>query len=117
LAVELFERGGTLLANELAPRVHNSGHWTIEGSATSQFSQHLRAITEQPLGSTATLGYAAMVNCLGEVAPADVVHTIDGATLHDYGKAARPGRKVGHITIVAASVEAREQRLAELAAV
>ena len=114
LAVELFERSGSLLANELAPRVHNSGHWTIEGSATSQFTQHLRAITGRPLGSTEMLGHAVMVNCLGTVPPADLVDTIEGATLHDYGKVARPGRKVGHITIVAASPEAREARLAEL---
>jgi 5-(carboxyamino)imidazole ribonucleotide synthase len=115
LAVELFECDGQLLANELAPRVHNSGHWTIEGSATSQFTQHLRAITGRSLGSTAVFGYAAMVNCLGVIPPVERVTAVEGATLHNYHKTPRAGRKVGHITIVAPSPEAREQRLVELA--
>jgi 5-(carboxyamino)imidazole ribonucleotide synthase len=115
IAVELFEReDGALVANELAPRVHNSGHWTIEGSATSQFEQHLRAITGRELGSTEMRGHAVMVNCLGEVPPAASVLAIDGAHLHDYGKEPRPGRKLGHITILAASASELDDRLTEL---
>lgn len=97
LALELFQQGDRLLANEFAPRVHNSGHWTIEGAETSQFENHLRAVAGLPLGSTRALGAAAMVNCIGALPPAPAVLAIDGAHLHDYGKSERPGRKVGHI--------------------
>jgi 5-(carboxyamino)imidazole ribonucleotide synthase len=99
LAVELFQVGDRLLANELAPRVHNSGHWTIEGANTSQFENHVRAVTGLPLGATGMRDYAAMVNLIGAIPdPADVLrhpHT----HLHLYGKEPRPGRKVGHITV------------------
>jgi 5-(carboxyamino)imidazole ribonucleotide synthase len=99
LAIELFQRGDDLLANEMAPRVHNSGHWTIEGAETSQFENHLRAILDLPLGSTAAVGHAVMLNLIGDIPPAgDVLH-IDNAHLHLYGKTPRPGRKVGHITL------------------
>ena len=100
LTVELFEtQDGRLLGNEMAPRVHNSGHWTIEGSETSQFENHIRAVTGRPLGSTAARGISAMVNLIGELPdPADVLR-IDGAHLHLYDKEPRPGRKVGHITV------------------
>jgi len=105
LAIEFFECGGELVANEMAPRVHNSGHWSIEGAATSQFENHLRAVMGLPLGSTATLGFSAMLNLIGEVPePAEVV-AIPDAHLHLYGKSLRPGRKVGHVTLRAVSFE------------
>lgn len=101
LALELFvdDGDGRLLANEIAPRVHNSGHWTIEGAETSQFEQHLRAVLGYPLGSTLARGYSAMVNLIGDLPDPAEVLAIPGAHLHLYGKAPRPGRKVGHITI------------------
>lgn len=102
LAVEFFQCGGELLANEFAPRVHNSGHWTIEGAETSQFENHLRAILGLPLGSTGPRGHYAMVNLIGTVPDPALVLAIPGAHLHDYGKARRPGRKVGHITVACA---------------
>jgi 5-(carboxyamino)imidazole ribonucleotide synthase len=114
LAVELFEHDGALVANELAPRVHNSGHWTIEGAQTSQFEQHLRAVLGWPLGSCEPRGASAMVNCLGAMPDRKSLLAIDGAHLHDYGKAPRPGRKVGHITVVADTPEARDDRLADV---
>jgi 5-(carboxyamino)imidazole ribonucleotide synthase len=101
LAVELFDVGGELLANEIAPRVHNSGHWTIEGALTSQFENHVRAVLGWPLGATAARGPSAMVNCIGVMPSRDAVLAISGAHLHDYGKAPRPGRKLGHITVIA----------------
>ena len=88
LALELFVCGDDLLANEFAPRVHNSGHWTIEGSATSQFENHLRAVMNQPLGSTASVGHAGMINLIGDIP--DAVRSLERGVLHDYGKA--PGR-------------------------
>jgi 5-(carboxyamino)imidazole ribonucleotide synthase len=112
--VELFETDDALLANELAPRVHNSGHWTIEGARTSQFENHLRAILGLPLGSTDAIGVAAMVNCIGLMPDPTAVLAIDGAHLHDYGKAARPGRKLGHVTITAADEASLTPSLAQL---
>ena len=114
LAVELFDHDGTLLANELAPRVHNSGHWTIEGSETSQFTQHLNAILGAPLGNTEPRGHAAMVNCIGTMPEPSAISAINGAYLHDYEKEPRPGRKLGHVTIVATTEQEREERLSEL---
>lgn len=103
LAVELFQVGGELLVNEMAPRVHNSGHWTIEGAETSQFENHLRAVAGLPLGSTASVGGSVMINLIGGWPdPADVL-AIPGAHLHLYGKKPRPNRKVGHITVRADS--------------
>lgn len=100
LAVEFFELDdGTLLANEFAPRVHNSGHWTIEGAETSQFENHLRAILALPLGSTAPRGHAAMLNIIGEWPDRDALLRIPGLRLHDYDKAPKPGRKIGHVTL------------------
>jgi 5-(carboxyamino)imidazole ribonucleotide synthase len=101
LAVELFEVGGELLANEIAPRVHNSGHWTIEGAVTSQFENHVRAVLGWPLGSTAARGPSAMVNCIGAMPSRHDILAIPGAHLHDYGKSPRRGRKLGHVTVVA----------------
>jgi 5-(carboxyamino)imidazole ribonucleotide synthase len=116
LAIELFELDGKLLANEMAPRVHNSGHWTIEGAVTSQFENHLRAVCGFPLGSTTTLGHSAMLNLIGETpAPADVL-AIPDAHLHLYGKSPRPGRKLGHVTLHANSARHLAEQLAALPA-
>jgi 5-(carboxyamino)imidazole ribonucleotide synthase len=106
LALELFVTGNELLANEFAPRVHNSGHWSIEGSETSQFENHLRAILDLPLGSTASTGHAGMVNLIGEIS--DATRAIGIGVLHDYGKAPRAGRKLGHVTVVADTAEQRD---------
>lgn len=114
LAIEFFERDGHLLANEMAPRVHNSGHWTIEGAEVSQFENHLRAITGWPLGSTATVGYSAMVNLIGTLPDLRTVLAMDNVHLHLYGKAPRPNRKLGHITLRTTSQEARDAGLARL---
>jgi 5-(carboxyamino)imidazole ribonucleotide synthase len=114
LAVELFDVAGMLFANEIAPRVHNSGHWTIEGAETSQFENHLRAVLGWPLGSTAPRDHSAMVNCIGEMPDRDSVLAIPGAHLHDYGKSPRPNRKVGHVTVVAPTVQELESRLDRL---
>jgi 5-(carboxyamino)imidazole ribonucleotide synthase len=111
LTVELFEHDGELLVNELAPRVHNSGHWTIEGADTSQFENHLRAVLGWPLGSTAVRGSAAMVNCIGALPDRDAILAIPGAHLHDYGKSSRRGRKVGHVTVTAADDATRAARV------
>ena len=100
LTVEFFATKSGLVANEIAPRVHNSGHWTIEGAETSQFENHLRAVLGWPLGSARVRGHAAMLNILGRMPPRDALLSIPGAHLHDYGKAPRPGRKVGHCTLV-----------------
>ena len=110
LALELFVRGDSLLANEFAPRVHNSGHWTIEGAATSQFENHLRAIAGLPLGSTSGLAHAGMINLIGEI-PGEAREPGHGQ-LHDYGKEPRPGRKLGHITVVADTAAERDELVA-----
>ena len=98
-AVELFCKDGELLANELAPRVHNSGHWTIEGSETSQFENHLRAVLGLPLGDTRMIGHACMLNWIGTMPEAAPVLSEPGGHWHDYGKEPRAGRKVGHATL------------------
>ncbi len=100
LAVEFFVANGKLLANEMAPRVHNSGHWTIEGSETSQFENHLRAIAGMELGSTRSRA-TVMLNCIGTMPPEAETAAYPGLFRHDYGKEARPGRKVGHLTFPA----------------
>ena len=102
-ALELFLRDGELLANEMAPRVHNSGHWTIEGSETSQFQNHLRAVLGLPLGDTRMLGHACMLNWIGEMPDPSAVLREPGGHWHDYGKHTREGRKVGHATLRADS--------------
>jgi 5-(carboxyamino)imidazole ribonucleotide synthase len=104
-ALELFCRDGLLLANELAPRVHNSGHWTIEGSETSQFQNHLRAVLGLPLGDTRMVGRACMLNWIGAMPDAAPVLGEAGGHWHDYGKAPRAGRKVGHATLRAESAD------------
>ena len=100
LALELFQRGDELLANEMAPRVHNSGHWTQDGARTSQFENHLRAVCGFPLGSCEPNGHAGMLNLIGRVPPAGRVLAIPGARLHLYDKEPRPGRKLGHVNAV-----------------
>lgn len=114
LAIELFQVGNELLANEMAPRVHNSGHWTIEGAETSQFENHLRAILGLPLGSTAAVGHSAMTNLIGSTPDPAALLAVPGAHLHLYDKAARPGRKLGHITLRADSPTVLVERLARL---
>jgi 5-(carboxyamino)imidazole ribonucleotide synthase len=110
LTIEFFVRRGRLIANEMAPRVHNSGHWTIEGAITSQFENHLRAILGLPLGATRARGFSAMVNLVGEMPPRGRLLSLAGVHLHDYGKIARPGRKMGHCTVVEPSAAARDAR-------
>ncbi|HEY7270218.1 MAG TPA: 5-(carboxyamino)imidazole ribonucleotide synthase [Dehalococcoidia bacterium] len=114
LAIELFEDDGRLLANEMAPRVHNSGHWTIEGAETSQFENHLRAICGLTLGSIETRGHSAMVNLIGAVPDSDAVLAIAGTHLHLYGKEPRAGRKLGHVTVRANDAPAIEISLTKL---
>ena len=103
LAIELFEVDGRLVANEMAPRVHNSGHWTIEGAVSSQFENHLRAIAGLPLGSTAAHGRATMTNLIGTMPEPAELLARDGAHVHLYDKEPQPGRKLGHVTVVAAN--------------
>ena len=114
LCMEFFEVDGELLANEMAPRVHNSGHWSIEGAVTSQFENHLRAVLGFPLGSTAVMGFSAMVNLIGELPEAQDVLKVANTHLHFYGKEPRPGRKVGHVTVRADQLEKLRGRLQEL---
>lgn len=99
LALELFEVQGQLVANEFAPRVHNSGHWTIEGAETSQFENHLRAILDLPLGVTTPRGNSAMVNFIGGLPKTEDILAIPHAHLHLYDKSPRKGRKVAHATV------------------
>jgi 5-(carboxyamino)imidazole ribonucleotide synthase len=115
-AIELFQAGGTLLGNEMAPRVHNSGHWTIEGAETSQFENHLRAICGLPLGDVGVRENVAMVNVIGEEPDAAAILAIPGAHLHSYGKQPRPGRKLGHITLVADDPDALRERVLQVSA-
>ncbi len=116
LALEFFEYQGELLVNEMAPRVHNSGHWTIEGAVTSQFENHLRAVLGLPLGSTGPAGHCAMLNLIGDLPDSSEVLAVPDAHLHLYGKSPRPGRKLGHVTLRAASPERLALRLSELPA-
>lgn len=112
LALELFVIDDELFANEFAPRVHNSGHWTIEGSETSQFENHLRAALNLPLGTTAGRGHAGMINLVG-IIPASA-RTQEIGQLHEYGKTPRPGRKLGHITVVAGTAADRDSLVEEI---
>jgi 5-(carboxyamino)imidazole ribonucleotide synthase len=114
LTIEFFEKDGCLLANEMAPRVHNSGHWTIEGAVTSQFENQVRAVADAPLGSTSPLGACAMVNLIGNVPDVKSILKIEGAHLHLYDKAPRPKRKLGHITLVEKDVERLQEKLNEI---
>lgn len=100
LAVEFFVVGEELVANEMAPRVHNSGHWTIEGAKTSQFENHLRAVCGLPLGSTESVGRSTMINIIGQMPDMTEYEQNPQATIHDYHKSERPDRKLAHITLV-----------------
>ncbi|MFI4958481.1 MAG: 5-(carboxyamino)imidazole ribonucleotide synthase [Lysobacterales bacterium] len=114
-ALELFVKDGELLGNEMAPRVHNSGHWTIEGAHTSQFENHVRAVLGLPLGDTGARCVSSMFNWIGELPDmAPVLRAVD-AHWHDYGKQARPGRKVGHATVCAPDAGQLGARLAGMA--
>jgi 5-(carboxyamino)imidazole ribonucleotide synthase len=112
LALEMFVTPGGLLANEMAPRVHNSGHWTQNGATTSQFENHLRAVTGMPLGSTEPLCPTAMVNLIGFIPPIDRVLAVPGTHVHLYDKEVRPGRKVGHINVTAPTTTELMERVA-----
>ena len=116
ISIEFFLFGGQLLANEMAPRVHNSGHWTIEGADCGQFENHLRACLGLPLGSTAVNGYVAMVNLIGTVPNLDTAYRLPDTHVHLYGKTPRPGRKLGHITVRADDPGQLQERLDALAA-
>ncbi|SIQ48125.1 5-(carboxyamino)imidazole ribonucleotide synthase [Alkalispirochaeta americana] len=105
LALELFVTPQGLVANEMAPRVHNTGHWTIEGAGVSQFENHLRAVAGFPLGDTSRRGHSAMVNFIGAAPAQEAVLKIPHSHYHSYGKSPRPGRKIGHGTICAPSKE------------
>jgi 5-(carboxyamino)imidazole ribonucleotide synthase len=117
LAVEFFQKGDALIANEMAPRVHNSGHWTIEGARTSQFENHLRAVVGWPLGPAESVAHSAMVNLIGALPDPAQVLAIPGTHLHFYGKKPRPGRKVGHATVWAETPEQVAERVIRLRAV
>ncbi len=112
LTLELFVAGDRLLANEFAPRVHNSGHWSIEGAEPSQFKAHLVAISGGRLEAPSLRGYAGMLNLIGDIP--EQARRLSNGILHDYGKQPRPGRKLGHITVIADTIEARERILAEI---
>jgi 5-(carboxyamino)imidazole ribonucleotide synthase len=114
LAFEFFVADGRLLANEIAPRVHNSGHWSIEGAECSQFENHLRAIAGLPLGSTVLRGHSAMVNFIGDTPANGDLARIAGLHIHHYGKTPKPQRKVGHATVTADSAAQLAERLAML---
>jgi len=110
LTIEFFVKRGQLVANEMAPRVHNSGHWTIEGAETSQFENHVRAIAGLPLGSTTARGHSAMINLVGKMPTRDALLAQAGLHWHDYGKSPRPGRKLGHVTICDNTTKSRNRR-------
>ena len=114
-ALELFVKDGRLLGNEMAPRVHNSGHWTIEGSVCSQFENHVRAVLGLPLGDTRSMGPSVMLNFIGELPVPAPVLSEPRAHWHDYGKAPRAGRKVGHATLRADTPQELGERLASVA--
>ena len=118
LTIEFFLADGKLLANEFAPRVHNSGHWSIDGAVCSQFENHVRAVAGMPLGETTMTSHSVMFNWIGEMPDRDHAMEIPGLHWHDYGKAPRPGRKIGHATLTAASEDELKRnagRLAEIA--
>jgi 5-(carboxyamino)imidazole ribonucleotide synthase len=117
LTLELFQVGDDLLVNEMAPRVHNSGHWTIEGARTSQFENHVRAVLGWPLGATDAPEPSVMINCIGALPDPAAVLAVPGAHLHRYAKAPRPGRKVGHVTVTAADEHTLAERVRAVRAV
>lgn len=115
LAIEFFQVGNQLLVNEIAPRVHNSGHWTQQGADTCQFENHIRAVCGLPLGGTQLLRPTAMINILGEDTIDNDVLAIAGTSVHWYGKTKRSGRKMGHINISGDTPEQLQQRLVAVA--
>lgn len=114
LAIEFFVHDGRLIANEVAPRVHNSGHWTLEGAQTSQFANHLRAVMGLPLGDTSLIAATAMLNLIGALPQLPPLLALPDLHLHLYGKAEKPGRKLGHLTLRCASPEALQQQWQQL---
>jgi len=114
LAIEFFETSVGLLANEMAPRVHNSGHWTIEGADTSQFENHLRAVTGMDLGSTEVHGVSGMVNVIGQEPDVARLREIPGVHVHMYGKLPAPRRKLGHITVTAPSMDGVREAIGQV---
>ena len=119
-AVEFFDAPEGLLVNEIAPRVHNSGHWSIDGAPASQFENHARAVTGMPLGDPGATSCAVMLNLIGEAPPEPVILELDpDARVHLYGKDPRPGRKIGHVTLIGPreDLAKRAERLASLAGV
>jgi 5-(carboxyamino)imidazole ribonucleotide synthase len=115
LTIELFETEGGLVVNEMAPRVHNSGHWSIEGANTSQFENHVRAITGMPLGDTTPIhNFSAMVNIIGKTGPTNIVLKMTNAHLHLYDKTERADRKLGHINITASSQAELDESIEKL---
>ncbi|BBN81574.1 N5-carboxyaminoimidazole ribonucleotide synthase [Pseudoalteromonas sp. A25] len=117
LAIEFFDVQGQLLVNEIAPRVHNSGHWTQQGCHVSQFENHMRAVAGLPLGSTELLRPTAMINVLGQAAIPTQVLAVSDTTSHWYGKSAKPGRKMGHINVSGSDLLQLSERLEQLAKV
>ncbi|ASP47702.1 5-(carboxyamino)imidazole ribonucleotide synthase [Cognaticolwellia beringensis] len=115
LAIEFFQIGEQLLVNEIAPRVHNSGHWTQQGADTCQFENHLRAVCDLPLGSTELIRPSAMINILGEDEVPNEILNVASTTLHWYGKSKRAGRKMGHINVSGNSEKQLAARLSLLA--
>jgi 5-(carboxyamino)imidazole ribonucleotide synthase len=115
LTIELFETEGGLVVNEMAPRVHNSGHWSIEGANTSQFENHVRAITGMPLGDTTPIhNFSAMVNIIGKTGPTNIALKMPNAHLHLYDKTERDDRKLGHINITASSQAELDESIEKL---
>lgn len=117
LAIEFFQVGETLIANEMAPRVHNTGHWTIEGAYTSQFENHIRALADLPLGLTTLRGPSVMINCLGNMPSSATICAIPYAHYHHYQKSSRPQRKVGHITVCAPTPEELSTSMRQVVAI
>ena len=115
LTIEFFLRDGELLANEFAPRVHNSGHWTIDGSPCSQFEAHVRAIAGMPQGETCMSAHSLMFNWIGRMPERDRVMSVPGVHWHDYGKEPRPGRKIGHATLTAATADELRKNASKVA--
>jgi len=115
LAIEFFQVGDSLLVNEIAPRVHNSGHWTQQGADTSQFENHIRAVCQLPLGSTELVRPSAMINVLGTDTVTNSIFEIPSVTMHWYGKGKRPGRKMGHINVCGKDKTELVGRLVQLA--
>jgi 5-(carboxyamino)imidazole ribonucleotide synthase len=115
LTIEFFVTKDGLIANEMAPRVHNSGHWTIDGAVTSQFENHVRAVTDEPLGSTDARGFSGMINIIGAMPDRGDLLSVPGARLHDYGKSPRPGRKLAHVNVCAGDerIRAAQMRVLE----